>query len=499
MSTASAGAASQRSLFHGMLEGSSLYSIALLGQRAASIILLPITTRFLLPSDYGVADLLEQVATVISILLGSNFSAALGYFYFAGDSPSHRRAVVGTTIGGALLLGSFGVVLCWPFAGPMSRLVFGGPLAVFYLRLVFLTLAPSFLLEALFGWLRVENRTVVFVAGSWLRVAMTIVGTVLLVAALRLRVLGVLYTSLLAVVVTALVLGGYCMRAARPSFDARLMLRMLKFAAPLALSGLAMFVIHFGDRFILPHYRPFSELGIYAIAYKVGMLLSLVYASFQTYWSAQVYQIMRREDAGAVLARTFTYVALAISFCAVGLIVASRPGLRLLAAPAYQGAAGVVPLIVAAYLVRSVGDFFRCLFLSAGKPGYDAACNWIGAGICLGAYFLLIPRYGMWGAAIATLVTFLAIGVVSCFWTYRLSPYTLEAGRLLKIGAAAAVPVAAYLLVPFASQAAQIAWSALLLCAMPLGLWLLRFPTPGELQAAAQAVRSMRARLLGAA
>jgi O-antigen/teichoic acid export membrane protein len=343
----------------------------------------------------------------------------------------------------------------------------------------------------------VENRTVIFVAGSWLRVAMTIVGTVALVAVLRLRVLGVLYTSLLAVLVTALVLGGYFVRAARPSFDARLLVRMLKFAAPLALSGLAMFVIHFGDRFILPHYRPFAELGIYAIAYKIGMLMSLVYGSFHTYWSAQVYQIMRRDDAPAVLARTFTYVALAISFCGVGLIVASRPGLRLLAAPAYQGAAAVVPLIVAAYLVRAVGDFFRCLFLTAGKPGYDAACNWLGATVCLGAYFLFIPRYGMWGAAIATLATFLVIAVVSCAWTYRLSPYSLEAGRLLKIGAAAAAPVAAYLLVPFSSLAAQVAWSMLLLSAVPLGLWLLRFPTPGEIEAAAEAVRSLRGRVLG--
>jgi O-antigen/teichoic acid export membrane protein len=495
MSTASAGATSQRSLLKGVLKGSSLYSIALLGQRAAGIFLIPITTRFLLPSDYGVSDLLEQVATVISILLGINFSAAVGYFYFAVDSEEARRKVVGTTVGGAALLGLVALALCWPFAGLMSRMVFGSAMAVFYLHVLFLTLTPGFLLEALFSWLRVENRTVVFVAGSWLRVAATIVGTVVLIAVLRLRVLGVLYTSGIAIVVTALVLGVYCFRVARPSFDPALLWRMMRFAAPLGLSGLALFVIHFGDRFILPHYRPFAELGIYAIAYKIGMLISLLYSSFHNYWSMQVYHIVRREDASTVMARTFTYLTLAISFAGVALIVGSRPGLRLLTTPAYHGAAAVVPILVTAYVIRALGDFFRCLFLAAGKPGYDAACNWIGAAVCVAAYFTFIPRYGIWGAAIATLVTFVLVGVISCVWAYQVSPYAIESGRLLKVAVAAVAPVTAYLLVPVSSLPAQMVWSALLLSSFPLALWLLGFPTPGEVELAVRVVKSLPGRV----
>ena len=85
MSTAPSGSATPRSLFKSMLQGSTLYTIAFFGQRVASLVLLPITTRYLTPSDYGITDLLEQVSAVVSLhnilaaLLVIN--AALSLFY----------------------------------------------------------------------------------------------------------------------------------------------------------------------------------------------------------------------------------------------------------------------------------------------------------------------------------------------------------------------------------------------------------------------------------
>jgi O-antigen/teichoic acid export membrane protein len=241
-----------------------------------------------------------------------------------------------------------------------------------------------------------------------------------------------------------------------------------------------MFVIHFGDRFIIPQFRPLSDLGIYSIAYKIGMLISVVFGSFQNYWNAQIYQIAKRHDADSVVARTFSYLMLILSFCGLGLIAASKPTLHILAKRDFWDAALLVPVIVLAYYVRAVGDFFRCIFLVEGRPGYDAACNWIGAAVCLVGYFALIPRWGIWGAAYATTITFLVIGVVSVVWVQRLKPFPVEIGRLAKIAAAAGVPLAAYFLVPLSSLWAQIGWCALLLLSYPLLLVMLRFPTPAE-------------------
>jgi len=481
-----------RLLFRKIVAGSSLYSLAIVGSTLASIVLLPINTRYLTRSDIGVLDLLEKISIAVSYLLGLNFSSAFGYFYFNRPSAEERSPVVGTMSAGSAIMGIFAGGLSWILAAPLSRLVFASPDYAQYLRVIFLLMPLSFLLEAGMGWLRVEDRAPAFVAVSFLRIAITICGTVVAVAVLRLRVWGVLTVNLTAIAVLAVVVTVYCFRHYRFVFEWPLFVKILKFAVPLGLSGVAMFIIHFGDRFIIPHYHPLGDLGIYSIAYKIGMLISVVFSAFQTYWNAQVYQIAKREDANAVIGRTFSYMILILSLCLVGLIVTAKPALQILTTRTYWEAALLVPVIVAAYFVRAIGDFFRCVFLVEGRPGYDAACNWIGAGVCLISYFALIPQWGIWGAAFATLITFTVIGVVSVIWAQRLKPFRVEVGRLTKIFLAAGLPLGAYFLVPVSSLPVEIAWSALLLLAYPLLLTILRFPTPGEWGLVRSAVEKTR-------
>src|ERR1035438_2189297 len=50
----------------------------------------------------------------------------------------------------------------------------------------------------------------------------------------------------------------------------------------------------------------------------------------------------------SVFARLFSYVVMGVAFCGLGVVVAARPALTILAAPAFRGAAAIVPPLVAA-------------------------------------------------------------------------------------------------------------------------------------------------------
>ncbi len=485
-----------RSILKDLLKGTALYTVALFVQRLASIILLPINTRYLSPADYGVLELLEQVATVVSVLMGAHIAGSLGFFYFEKKAERHREAVVSTTFLGATLVGSVAAIVGLLFAKQIGILVFGTDDYRQYLTLAFLAFPVSFMLEAALSWLRVINKPTVFALASALRVTVTIVATILLVAVFQLRVLGVLISNLAAAGLLSVALMVYCFQRTRITFDVRLFGRMARFAVPLALGTMGMFVIHFGDRFILPHYRPLSELGIYGIGYKIGMLISFLSGAFHSYWTAQVFDIVRREDGPKIIARVFTYMMAFLLFFALGLIVFSRPALRILTTPGFQGAADIVPLIVAAYLLRSIAEFFRSLFLAAGRPSFDALCTWAGAAVCLGSYFLLIPRYGIWGAAGATNLAFLVIAVMSMTWTYRLIPYRLENARLAKLAITGGLLVATYLLLPVQNLLLQIGLAIALTLAFPAILFAIRFPGAGEIEHGRRLARSMLAKIV---
>ncbi len=469
------------SLFRDLLKGTAIYSIALLGQRVGSIVLLPINTHFLNTADYGVLELIEQIMMVVSILLGIQLSSSLGYFYFETDSPLAQDKAASTAMAGALLIGTFASAIGLFFIKPIGHLVFGQVDSHLFLLIAFAVLPLAFALEAGFTWVRITDRPGMFAIASFLRLGITIVCTIALVAGMRLGVLGIVISANVAIAGVACILMVYFFRRVHFRFDRHLLVRMMKFSFPLSLGSIAMFIIHFGDRFILPHYRSLAELGLYGIAYKMGMLISLAYGSFHTYWSAQVFAVAQRDDADVVIPRIFTYVFLMLSLCALALTVICRPTIRILTTPQFHTAAFLAPVIIGAYYIRSIADFFRCFFLVEGHPEYEAICNWIGAAVCLVSYFVLIPRYGMWGAAIATALTFTVMSVIAIGWNYRIRPYKFEFGRIAKIVAVAGGLAAFHLAVPVESLVLEILRAILLILAFPAILYLLRFHRDAEI------------------
>jgi O-antigen/teichoic acid export membrane protein len=479
-----------RALFKSMLQGSGLYMLATLGVRLASFILVPVVTRHLTTADYGVMDLLEQVGVITSVVLGLNFSSGLGFFYF--EAGSVKREVVGTTLAGSLMLGAIAGLLAFVLSGPIGKAVFHSSDYQIYLWLIFACMPVNFLLEAGLGWLRVENRAVLYASAVLLRVCLVIVGTLTLILGFHLKIGGVLGSNVSAVTLTAIAVTATAFYHYRPAFNPVLFKRMLRFALPLCLSACGLFIIHFGDRFILPRYRSFADLGIYAAAYKFGMLLSPIQAAFESYWCSQVFGILKRSDARNVFARVFTYWLAILSFCALGLLVATPPMLHKMLPPSYYGALSIAPIVLGAYYVRAIGDFFRHLFIANGLPAYDATCNWITAGISLASYFLLIPPFGIMGAAIATLVTFALAGVMSVIWSRRVWPYHVDLARVGKLISVTVVLSAIHFAIPSSSFFIDIAVGAALLAAFPLILWVWRFPTLSE----KELLRSSVARLM---
>lgn len=481
MSTAQAQPPSARSVFKGAFQGSALYSIPLIGQRIASIFLLSIVTRVLTRDDFGMLSLLEQVGFVLSILLCGSFSSALGYFYFQKDEPGERAKVVGTAILGSYLLGCLAGLVGWSSMGFLARDLFRSQDALRYLPIVFVTMPVDFGMEAFLGWLRVEDRQATFAKVALLRIALTVVGIGLLVGVLKLHVLAYLSTTLTVNIILTVVMSVYLWRNLRPAVSFDLFVRMFRFSVPLGLSMIAMFVVNFGDQFVLRHYRSLGEVGIYALAYKIGMVVAIAYGSFQTYWAAQVYAIMQRKDAEAIFARLFTYSVLLAATFTILVSVGCGPGLRVLVARDFQAAIPLIPVIAAANGIRAIGEFLRFRFLAAGRPGYRSLCDWAGMVVCLALYFLLIPRYGKWGGAIATLGAFVFLAVISIVGTYRMNPYRVEGRRLLKLGIVISAIGILYCAVPVSSLGWQIVWSGLLISMLPAGLWLFRFLTPDEL------------------
>src|SRR5215831_7983293 len=92
-------------------------------------------------------------------------------------------------------------------------------------------------------------------------------------------------------------------------------------------------------------------------------------------------------------------------------------------APRFLPCVQYVPWIVVAYIIRAEADYFRISLYLDAKTVTDAVLNWEAGLFCIAAYALLIPRYELWGAVAATVVTFAFLMFLARYKSYRLRPY----------------------------------------------------------------------------
>jgi O-antigen/teichoic acid export membrane protein len=153
--------------------------------------------------------------------------------------------------------------------------------------------------------------------------------------------------------------------------------------------------------------------------------------------------------------------------------------LHILTTPPFFAARRLVPILLLAYCLRAVGDYFRSVLYIENQPGRDAQINWLGAGLCLIGYAVLIPGLKVWGAAIATVLAFAVVAVVAFIWARRLRSFVLEWHRLAAISSAAGVTICVHFLLPANALGEEVVTAALLVCVY-IGLLVLLLPVRTE-------------------
>jgi O-antigen/teichoic acid export membrane protein len=242
---------------------------------------------------------------------------------------------------------------------------------------------------------------------------------------------------------------------------------------------------------------PLAGIGIYSLAYKIGMAVSHVHQPFETYWRAQVFKLLKLEKGEQIYERTATYLSLVLTSVALVLVLFLDPLMNVMVGPDFREAGVYVPWIAAVYLVRAFGDYLRTIIRVEGKTGREAQVTTISALVCLAGYALLIPRYHLWGAIAATGVCFAVALVLSWRQAQRTRPFHFELRRMAVIVLSAALIAVAFRLLRPEDLWLQIPIALACLAAYPALLVASQVPNAEERELAASAASKLRRRFGG--
>jgi len=391
-----------------IIKESSVYTIALLLPPMVSIFTLPIFTRFLSPEEYAIITLVLTFSAIAGIAISLQLQAAMLRFttgFIARNEIENAKRYFSSILFfllAAVLLGFFVFELLGP--GLISLLFSNEKLQYApYFRLGIIDLSITAVYGVFQGLLRARRQAGLFLSASILYLGATVGSKLVLVAMLHQGVFGMLIGTIIgdAVLVVYMIILQHAWIVR--SFDRGYIRQAIIYSLPLIPHAAATFIFTLSNRIILEHYVALAVVGVFGIASSIALVPILLVDSFGIAYGPHF--IHGAELDRQRLCDETKYIIgiwwVGVVAMMMGAYLFSEEAIKLLVAPAYYSAAMLVPIL-------SLAAVGRGLYVFAGSPLFLDKTKLVplvtvGAGIAsLGLNFLLIPRFGVLGAAWAT-------------------------------------------------------------------------------------------------
>jgi O-antigen/teichoic acid export membrane protein len=462
----------------------AIYGAGDVAIQALNFLLLPFYVRYLTQADYGVLALLASVEATVKLFFRWGVDGAFMRFWYDCEDEHARQRLASTLF--FFLLGTNGVLLILSLiASPfLSERLLQSPGYTLALQLVLLnTFAIGFTFIP-FHVLRMQKRAREFSALTIARSASTLVLRVILVMGAGLGIMGVVIAD---VVVTAVILAVMVRSFApllRPAFSKEVLRKSLAFGLPRVPHGFALQLMSVGDRFVMTRYLSIQDIGVYSMGVSFGLIEKIVLGAFEYAWAPFYYATAREPDAPRVFSTVATYGIAVLALMTAGLSAIAVDLLDAVTRGQYVAAAGVVTwtaigvFFYGVYLLTSIG-----LNITA-RTQYYPVTTAIGAAVNIGLNFVLIPRFGIIGAAWANGAAYGLQASIAYGFSQRFYPVAYEYGRVSRAIAAALIAYAAARVLPgMPAIAGVLTRGATVIVVMSALLWLTGFFNHDELRA----------------
>jgi O-antigen/teichoic acid export membrane protein len=192
----------------------------------------------------------------------------------------------------------------------------------------------------------------------------------------------------------------------RPVFKKNISKGALVMGWPIMFSALLGIVINFSDKFFLEKYGGFTELSNYYLAVSFASILSIVVASIQNAWLPL---FLKEKDLATNIAKTKKLVRqLLLAFTGLSLAIYALFYLLLhvnVIPGKYSQVLLILPILLATQIFASLSPFLSNYLVYFQKTYLVSLAGVVVCIVSLGASLLLVPVWGVYGAATAALVS----------------------------------------------------------------------------------------------
>lgn len=419
----------------------AVYGISTILSRFLNFLLVPFYTNIFTQAEYGIVTNVFAYIALLNIIYLYGMDSA--YLKFAASKDgSDEKITFSTSYNSVFLTSLFFSLLFLIFnqsIGSVFALESGQSSIVYYTMGVLffdaITLVP-------FARLRLQNKAFKFALIKSINIVVNLFLNFVLILKFKMGIEAVFLSAFIASFLTWFILIPDIFRNLSFHFDRELLVKLFKFGIPFAPAGLASMITRVIDRPVMLALTDASTVGVYQANYKLGIFMMLFVTMFQYAWQPFYLKNAHRDDAKILFGKILTYFTLAASFIFIilslfieDLVKVSIFG-KYIIGENFWGGLYIVPIILMAYLFNGLYINFLAGIQIEKKTKYMPAVTGIGAVINVAANFILIPIWGMLGAAYATLLSFFTMAIVLYFISQRFYRIEYEFNKIMLIAVA---------------------------------------------------------------
>ena len=388
-----------------LLTHSSIYGLGSVVSRIVAFILLPLYTRYLTPTDYGVLETIDISSGIIGIVGTVGIAMALSRFYYESEEMEERNTVVSTTYITYSVIACLFIPLLYYMSDPLAKIFFSSEHYSHFFRISFASLLLGGMIDIGMMYLRLIKKSPIFITITITRLTLLIFFNIIFIVYFKMGILGILYSSLIVRSLYALIITGSILWKTKVRISLKLSCNMLKYSLPIIPSNLANTLVKQSDKYFVLYFISIADMGIYSLALKLGNAVhNLLTIPFNMAYIPRRFEIMKRHEAKETYAKVFTYYIFFVVYVGLAISIFIPEILELLVTSKFFRAGRFVPLVVFSMIIFGCHYHFNFGILYSKKTKYLAYINLSSAVISLALNFFLIQAYGIWGAISSSVI-----------------------------------------------------------------------------------------------
>lgn len=394
----------KKKLFKSMFfKNSILYTFGSMMTPMIGFIMLPIYTFYLSPSEYGIMTTVQTLVGLFELILMLSLHSAVTRFYYDFlDQPDKQKEYLGSIFIFVLLFSTVSAIIFLLLKDSIGALLFQNiPINPFYYYLIGLSWA-SCLISLPMALFRAQEKAGSFVAINCIKSILIMLVTIYLVVNRGLGAEAALISQFIVTLIVVFLTFYMQYKNIRISLNILYVKQSLIFSIPLLPHLASGWIIKSSDRVILEKFVDAEDLGIYALAVQVSMILTLFYTSINNALIPRYTSLRKegKEHKAKKLLKIFSFVIVIFGIVSIPIAII---GIKILASSEYNSAVSILPVLLIGQIIKGFYYIPVAKLYFVKKTGAIATSSLLAATISIGINLMAIPYIGIYGAIISSI------------------------------------------------------------------------------------------------